>query len=560
MTRQNCTRTLAALRDGDSPLLLPECVEGLLLWLCGGRQGAAELPRRLLGDPETDSDMVERVYRALDADLFTRGELNPVRGTRDERQARYRLLVRAFHPDRYPLLEDWLISRSQAINAAYAAFRANPGPDAEPAARPQAVTTPPPVNRPPARVKTTDTIRRGGLREWFLAMAAPLARSRYLPQKIMGVVAIVCLLPVTYLYYQQPDQSLPSVDLVGTVTTIIEAGRVTDAEPAPETVQAVTRPEPPPAVAEPIPEPPAAPEPDELVLPAPWTESVAVAPAFSGWADSGDTMAAARQDMTDKPPASTGTDVVTDFNALTFATRLDSVPERTPALASREPDAPAAPPAGESPAPAAAAHPRESTPSLPPVVLHEAPVTTAAPAVTTARATADEPPPATTAAATTTITRHEPAPAPPVPRSEPEPAPRAAAAEPASRTEPAVEPDSVTAAMQVLEQYRRSFERGELQRLLDTLAARPRENDNIGLGWFRETYRDLFDRTVNRQLSLDFSNMRDSGQNVQLTAQYQLDMEFENGRRASAAGEIRYELIPLAGDWKINLIQYDRAR
>ncbi len=196
MSREgDCVRTLKALQQGGNPLLSSECAEGLLQWLCGGRHGKAASPRRILGDPVADKHLVQRVYRALDATLFADENLHPIRGSRAERERRYRLLVRAFHPDRFPEMEKWLIPRSQSVNVAYAAFRNNPKADELP--KRTVKTTKQTVNRstnPAARKPHIVVTRQTDLGEWLVRITAPLSRSRQLPQKIMAVIVILCIL------------------------------------------------------------------------------------------------------------------------------------------------------------------------------------------------------------------------------------------------------------------------------------------------------------------------------------------------------------------------------
>lgn len=198
LREENCIGACKALQRGESPQVSPECVEGLLQWLCGRQHGTAESPRRILGDPSDNKRLVQRVYGVLDDILFLDNSLAPIKGTFAEKERRYRLLVRAFHPDRFPELEKWLIPRSQSVNAAYAAFRNNLEADEEEASE-QTVEThqsTPPSARPHRMV-----IRRPGMGEWLLRITAPLSRSRYLPQKIMAVIVILCTLLLVIIYY-----------------------------------------------------------------------------------------------------------------------------------------------------------------------------------------------------------------------------------------------------------------------------------------------------------------------------------------------------------------------
>lgn len=178
-------------------MLPPDSVEALLQWLCGGQNGHAESPRRIFGAPEDDKQLVKRVYNVLDATLFTGDDhLLPVQGTRTERERRYRLLVRAFHPDRFPELEKWLISRSQSVNTAYMAFRNNPDSGIE-----FSEQTVKPRSDPVVRIPERTVIRRSGIGEWLTYVTAPLSRSRYRSQAIMVIIAILCTLLLMVIYY-----------------------------------------------------------------------------------------------------------------------------------------------------------------------------------------------------------------------------------------------------------------------------------------------------------------------------------------------------------------------
>ncbi|MDZ7809405.1 MAG: hypothetical protein U5L11_03680 [Arhodomonas sp.] len=194
---------LEALRDGRGGELPRECVPALLHWLCGARSGEAATAHAVLGDPQEHPERVRRVYHALDRWLFVDTEVIPPYGGADERRARFRLLSRAYHPDRYPDLVDWLGPRAQSVNAAYTAFRAAPADwwetpvdssagdgrggsrDGNAAGRGVVNGGPPPGAgraKPPAARP----------REWLMRALAPLAGTRFLPQKILALTALVC--------------------------------------------------------------------------------------------------------------------------------------------------------------------------------------------------------------------------------------------------------------------------------------------------------------------------------------------------------------------------------
>lgn len=189
--------TFKSLQRGDCPLLLSQdCEEALLQWLCGRQHGPAASARRILGDPAADKLLVQRVYRALDATLFTDDSLRPIEGTRAEKKQRYQLLIRAFHPDRYPELEKWLIPRSQSVNAAYVAFRNNPAADNGSDEKTDKTSARSPEYKP-----RRAAIEQPGIGDWLLRVTAPLSRSRNLPQKVMAVFVVLCTLLLVLIYY-----------------------------------------------------------------------------------------------------------------------------------------------------------------------------------------------------------------------------------------------------------------------------------------------------------------------------------------------------------------------
>lgn len=194
--RQYCIRTFKILRNGDYPVVPEQCVESLLRWLCGGQHGSSESARLILGDPMTESHLVERVYQALDAKLFTNDvALRPIKGTVSEKERRYRLLVRAFHPDRFPELGRWLTRRSQAVNADYAEFRNNPNAHEAPEESVEIT-----VNAPVFRSQVARA-RRPSIGEWIVRITAPLSRSHHAQKTIILAATILCTLLFMIIYH-----------------------------------------------------------------------------------------------------------------------------------------------------------------------------------------------------------------------------------------------------------------------------------------------------------------------------------------------------------------------
>lgn len=199
MTSDSCIQACQALRDNRPVRLVEETIEPLLLWLCGGRNGAAETVYRILGSPFDYPDQLERVYRSLDKALFRDEELLVPAGTREQRHRRYRQLSRAFHPDRYPHMADWLGLRAQTINAAFDRFRKQGETDP---GRETPVNEVKRSSRAVVRRPDNKLVNRVGLRERWISLIAPLGHSRFLAQKILLLTAIVCALPLVYLYRQ----------------------------------------------------------------------------------------------------------------------------------------------------------------------------------------------------------------------------------------------------------------------------------------------------------------------------------------------------------------------
>jgi ketosteroid isomerase-like protein len=205
MISESCKQAYQALRDNRSVRLPGECVEPLLYWLCGSHSGPAESVYKYLGSPFDDVDQVQRVYQALEAVLFKDDELLPLQVGSYEQYNHFRLLSRVYHPDRYPELANWLGPRAQTINAAFNAFKQEQGTLSGdeagiPLFREQGEA------RPLAGQDEEFFDVHVGMQERFIRASAPLASSRHLPQKILILTAILCALPLLYLYLQRPPK------------------------------------------------------------------------------------------------------------------------------------------------------------------------------------------------------------------------------------------------------------------------------------------------------------------------------------------------------------------
>lgn len=203
---------LEELRAGGDPQLAPADLRPLLAWVTGsfgreskgreshgrdGKEGHGELPR-----PEDDPVLLHMVLYRLDALLFDSGSLDlraagvgpdqPV----STRRRRFRRLARAFHPDRFPDLADWLTQRSQAVHQAYGRFKQDPddiaiaAPPREPARR----TDSRPVHK--SRAKALGR----SFKRFAILLRRRFGPDRFLAHKIVGALAILALLPAINLW------------------------------------------------------------------------------------------------------------------------------------------------------------------------------------------------------------------------------------------------------------------------------------------------------------------------------------------------------------------------
>lgn len=223
------------LGAGGEPFSADE-LDAALSWLAGSRRHGGESLQRVLGAAPDHPRRRIAVYEQLDWQLFDDGALHLVGAhvdidvDRDTRRARYRRLMTAFHPDRYPEHAEWLTSRSQAVHASYARFRKGKAPEwREPDPRQRrtgmdARPAPPggrrdrqgdwPRDRRSARlvpVPGDGPLTR--LRSWLLGIDN-------LQQRILVGLAVICLVPVLYAYFaykpyraiQVPDTPVVETD------------------------------------------------------------------------------------------------------------------------------------------------------------------------------------------------------------------------------------------------------------------------------------------------------------------------------------------------------------
>lgn len=510
MTADNCKQTYRALQENTCGGVPAECVEPLLLWLCGSRHGQAEEAFRILGSPFDDPVQRERVYRALDAVLFDHGELLQPQGDHAARQARFRLLSRAFHPDRYPDQFDWLGPRVQTINAAFHRFKKQPaGEDSTEGSPPRESQK----ARPPVRQPEESFADRVSLRERLVRLFAPLAYSRYLPQKILAVTAILCALPLLYLYHQRVQ--MDGYEYSWTAPVENKVAREVVSAVAADTADGVTGSDNPEQAT-------AAEQPDESN-----ESALEASPPVSAAAGAFDEAL----EVSEKEPA-----------------------EDEPVIES-ESAAPA--PAVNATAVAGVAQAGVTAFSMPAAESGNTPVAGAVVADTenanntSGNGMVDAG--ATTPAETGRVPeRKRVAAAPPERETVSRPAP--AGEDGSGREAP------VARAMDVLAHFRASFEAGRLQQLLGLFSAEPRENENRGRSWFRSSYGQLFENTRSRSLQLDFSDSYSEDGVVRLVGRYRMHIVYADGRSASGRGPVQYSLIPRDGEWKISAIDYQREQ
>ena len=243
------------LTDGDWQALNAAELDCVLNWLSGSSRAGAGRLIELVGGPRERPELTHSVLLRLDAQLFDQGQLSLVRAhvapglEEQERRARFRRLMTAFHPDHHPEDGGWLTPRSQAVHAAWRAFRRGEQPSAATALQPAKSQT---VNRPESWGR-----RSARLIPLAPALIQRLRLVRNLQAKALLALAGLALLPVIWVYFtHQPYRQLAPSPV--TATNQPETARSTpspikaEANPEPE-VQPIEPIEP-----EPEPSPPTA--------------------------------------------------------------------------------------------------------------------------------------------------------------------------------------------------------------------------------------------------------------------------------------------------------------
>ncbi|MCC5866472.1 MAG: J domain-containing protein [Wenzhouxiangella sp.] len=193
----DATALARALECDLLPPLTDAELAAVLGWL-GRSIQPAEVARleALLGAAGDNRQLTARILDQLDGLLFANGELDLVTAglapstSLAHSRRRFRALLGAFHPDRFPWHSDWLTSRFQAINSAYADFKSRALEQDDQAS----LTVPVPVAKEPADEDQFRGIAPGG------AKAASLLRllrnDQWLPHKLVGVLSLLLILPL----------------------------------------------------------------------------------------------------------------------------------------------------------------------------------------------------------------------------------------------------------------------------------------------------------------------------------------------------------------------------
>jgi len=218
-------RLFLALHEGEPAALDERCLAALLSWLGLANTEDGRQLMDLVGAADADDSLLEQVFGLLDDWLFEDGALHLQRAgvsglvPVEARRRRFRLLLSAYHPDRFAAHADYLTGCSQAIIAAYRAFKSEPeghGPATGPglASTGQAAASgsahtpqaPDPAAARPARRPS-----------WLQAMRRRWGNDRWFGHKLVAVLALLAFLPVLDLFLA-PAPTLPPAFEAGSST------------------------------------------------------------------------------------------------------------------------------------------------------------------------------------------------------------------------------------------------------------------------------------------------------------------------------------------------------
>lgn len=520
---------------GDLPRFGAGELDAVLSWVSGSeRAGAGELIRRL-GTARERPDLMNRVYRHLEAELFDGERLNLLNahladGIDDkQRRARYRRLMTAFHPDRYPDDAAWMTPRARAINDAWRRFRSG-----EPASSTPAQPSP---AGPAQRTK-----RRKPKRNWederksarltperpnlLNVLRRRLGRIDNLPAKLLLVLAMLVLVPVAWMYFAyQPWRTDPA-----SVVTVVER----EPDSALRSDREIREPGASPAALDEL----AAPmEADDAPPPLDIRDPGRVWPDVLAETDLSDLDE--RLAMVEPEPAAIEEEAPDRIEADVMPAEEQDPP------ASTQPDPDQELEEEVGPGPALAAQPDSQEETVRPDEEPEVGEETLAEGSSQAQTEVDDEPideqPIEDTVEVATIVR-------PV-------------VQPIVR--PIVRPDDESQQPttrelidELLEGYRRSFELGELEAFLGHFTTSPRENRNRGREWFQENYQWLFAASQRRQLSLNVLDIESANGEWMVTAQFELQVDWPDRRPVHDRRHVRYTVRDEDNELRIAAIDY----
>ena len=492
---------LAARLTGTAPLELDAGeLDATLNWLSGSERAGAGRLIRHLGTPSEQPGLTRRVLRRLDNRLFRNGQLVLDRAflhaaiDHDERRARFRRLMTAFHPDHHLTDNGWLTPRSQAIHEAWRRFR-NGQEDS-----PQGESSNVSQNIVPSGPQPATSMERRSAR---LAPEAPgiLARLRlrlqrvdHLQGKAMLLIAVIAFLPVVWVYFtHQPyregleaiSQETPAADTART--------RSVASESAESPRESVAR------------------QSDGQPLREPADRSQGVSETFPEPITVRVREVAAREDN----------DLDTSL-ALTTPDTQDT-PESTPG-------APAPPTDELKPDPDETRERSWVTGRD-----HSSRATEEATDASDRQLAVIDTPPASDIES----------PADPVPD-----------ADPSIDADDEVDLETELRIAQLLGSYQDTFERGQLDGLLGHFSDSPRENRNEGRRWLRQNYQALFENSTRRRLYIEVKEISPHEKGWQVDARFVLQVDYPQRRSMRVDRPVRYLILEEHEQYRIASIEY----
>lgn len=125
---------------------------------------------------------------------------------------------------------------------------------------------------------------------------------------------------------------------------------------------------------------------------------------------------------------------------------------------------------------------------------------------------------------------------------------------------PASEPDKDDHSRQriagLLESYRETFERGQLDGLLGHFTDSPSENGNYGRAWLRQNYQQLFDSSIRRRLNIEIHQIAPGEENWQVEGRFHLQIDYAERRSVRASRNVRYLILEDNEQFRIASIRY----